>query len=243
MKILLCRLAAGLILLATFSPVYADDHDKLKVLYMGGRGHDSPGYEKFLTTFLANQGGFDLVISNKLDDLRAETINKYDVVLFFGSGGDFTDPAQEKGFERYVKNGGGVVGIHATDAFKKSDVYWKIFGGQFIGHGGGTFPVEFTDTTHPITKGMKGFEITDESYRDKFHPATIDKLHHLGRINRGNEKHSMIWIHEYGKGRLFSTGLGHDEKAWSNPALQKLTLRALRWVCLLYTSPSPRDPH
>ncbi|HCQ38998.1 MAG TPA: hypothetical protein DIV39_07565, partial [Verrucomicrobiales bacterium] len=103
MKILLCRLAAGLILLATFSPVYADDHDKLKVLYMGGRGHDSPGYEKFLTTFLANQGGFDLVISNKLDDLRAETINKYDVVLFFGSGGDFTDPAQEKGFERYVK--------------------------------------------------------------------------------------------------------------------------------------------
>ena len=224
-----CFLAATLFLFA-LCPAFADHHGKIKVLYMGGRGHDSPGYEKFLTGFLARQGGFELVISNKLDDLRAGTIEKYDVVFFFGSGGNFTDPAQEKGFGDYVKNGGGVVGVHATDAFKKSDVYWRIFGGQFIGHGGGTFPIEFTDTKHPITKGMKGFEISDESYRDKFHPETVDKLHHLGRINRGNENHSMIWIHEYGKGRLFSTGLGHDEKAWQNPALQKLTIRALYWA-------------
>ncbi len=228
-KLTYCFLA-GVLSLFTLSPAFADHHGKIKVLYMGGRGHDSPGYEKFLTGFLARQGGFELVISNKLDDLRAGTIEKYDVVFFFGSGGDFTDPAQEKGFGDYVKNGGGVVGVHATDAFKKSDIYWKIFGGQFIGHGGGTFPIEFTDTKHPITRGMKGFEITDESYRDKFHPETVDKLHHLGRINRGNENHSMIWIHEYGKGRLFSTGLGHDQKAWQNPALQKLTIRALYWA-------------
>ena len=228
-KLTYCFLA-GVLSLFTLSPAFADHHGKIKVLYMGGRGHDSPGYEKFLTGFLARQGGFELVISNKLDDLRAGTIEKYDVVFFFGSGGNFTDPAQEKGFGDYVKNGGGVVGVHATDAFKKSDVYWRIFGGQFIGHGGGTFPIEFTDTKHPITKGMKGFEISDESYRDKFHPETVDKLHHLGRINRGNENHSMIWIHEYGKGRLFSTGLGHDEKAWQNPALQKLTIRALYWA-------------
>lgn len=230
MKALTSSLLAALLALLTLCPASAEHHGNIKVLYMGGRGHDSKGYEKFLTGFLARQGGFDLVISNKLDDLRTETIGKYDVVFFFGSGGDFTDPAQEKGFESYVKNGGGVVGIHATDAFKKSDVYWKIFGGQFIGHGGGTFPIEFTDTKHPVTRGMQGFEISDESYRDKFHPDTIDSLHHLGRINRGNEKHSMIWVHEYGKGRLFNTGLGHDQKAWDNPALQKLTLRALYWV-------------
>ena len=40
----------------------------------------------------------------------------------------------------------------------------------------------------------------------------------------------MIWVHEYGKGRLFSTGLGHDQKAWDNPSLQTLTMRALYWV-------------
>ena len=99
MKTLLKHLAAGCLMFSFVYPLHADDHEKLKVLYMGGRGHDSPGYEKFLTAFLAEQGGFDLVISNKLDDLRTGTIDKYDVVLFFGSGGNFTDPAQEKGFE------------------------------------------------------------------------------------------------------------------------------------------------
>ena len=38
--------------------------------------------------------------------------------------------------------------------------------------------------------------------------------------------HSMIWVHEVGRGRLFSTGLGHDQKAWDNPALRKLVMRA-----------------
>jgi type 1 glutamine amidotransferase len=223
-------LVIGFLLAALSGPALADHHKKITVLYMGGRGHDSDGYYKSISGQLAKQGDFELVLSNKLDDLKAETIKKYDVVLFFGSGGNFTDPAQEKGLDDYVRGGGGVVGVHATDAFKKSDSYWKMFGGQFVGHGGGKFPIEFTDTTHPITKGMKGFEIEDESYRDKFHPATIDKLHHLGRINRGNEKHSMIWIHEYGKGRLFNTGLGHDQKAWDNPALQKLVIRSLYWA-------------
>ena len=44
---------------------------------------------------------------------------------------------------------------------------------------------------------MDSFEISDESYRDKMHPESKVKLHHLGRIDRGNENHSMIWVHEY----------------------------------------------
>ena len=43
---------ATLVLLATQGAAFADHHEKIKVLYMGGRGHDSPGYEKFLTAFL-----------------------------------------------------------------------------------------------------------------------------------------------------------------------------------------------
>ena len=220
----------SLVLATSLGATRADHHEKIKVLFMGGRGHDWEGYHKSIDAILKKQGDFELVLSNQLDDLKAETIKKYAVVLFFGSGGDFTDPAQENGLDEFVKNGGGVVGVHATDAFKKSDVYWKLFGGQFVGHGGGKFPIVITDKEHPITKGMKRFEIEDESYRDKFHPETKGKLRHLGRIDRGSEKHSMIWVHEYGKGRLFNTGLGHDEKAWANPALQKLVVRALYWA-------------
>ena len=219
-----------LICLVCTEGVKADHHKKIKILYMGGRDHDWKGYYESIVPLFKDQGDFELVFSNKIDDLRADKIKNYDVILFFGSGGNFTDPEQESGLESYVKNGGGVIGVHATDAFKKSDSYWKLFGGQFIGHGGGEFKILFTDQNHPITKGMKPFLIHDESYRDKFHPETKDQLHHLGRIDRGKENHSMIWVHEYGKGRLFNTGLGHDQKAWDNPALQKLVIRAVYWA-------------
>ena len=227
------KLSSFLALSLCFLPIHeagADHHQKIKILYMGGRDHDWKGYQEAIVPLFKKQGDFELTLSNKLDDLKAGKIKDYDVVLFFGSGGNFTDPAQESGLEEYLRNGGGIVGVHATDAFKKSDAYWKIFGGQFIGHGGGTFRIVFTDKKHPITKGMESFEIHDESYRDKMHPATKDKLHHLGRIDRGKENHSMIWVHEYGKGRLFNTGLGHDKKAWDNPALQKMVVRAIYWA-------------
>ena len=119
--------------------IYADHHHKIKILYMGGRDHDWKGYYDSIVPLFKKQGDFELIFSNKLDDLKAENIKKYDVVLFFGSGGNFTDKSQEIGLEEYLKNGGGIVGVHATDAFKKSDAYWKIFGGQFIGHGGVPF--------------------------------------------------------------------------------------------------------
>ena len=113
--------------------VNADHHEKIKILYMGGRDHDWKGYYESIVPLFKKQEDFELIFSNKLDDLKAENIKKYDVVLFFGSGGNFTDKSQESGLEEYLKNGGGIVGVHATDAFKKSDSYWKIFGGQFIG--------------------------------------------------------------------------------------------------------------
>ena len=97
---------------------------------MGGRDHDWKGYYESIVPLFKKQGDFELIFSNNLDDLKANKIKAYDVVLFFGSGGNFTDPSQESGLETYVKNGGGVVGVHATDAFKKSDTYWKLFGGR-----------------------------------------------------------------------------------------------------------------
>jgi type 1 glutamine amidotransferase len=202
--------------------------EKTNVLLFGGRGHDWRGFSNTYTKFIEATGDFQLTVSGKLDDLREESLNEFDVILFFGSGGNFSNPAQEHGLDQFVKNGGGFVGVHATDAFKKSDVYWHIIGGRFIGHGGGKFPIVLEDKEHPTTRGIEDFEIQDESYRDKFHAKA--KLHTLGRINRGKEQHRMIWTQDYGKGRMWNTGLGHGKPAWNNPALKKLIIRSLYWT-------------
>ena len=63
--------------------VNADHHEKIKILYMGGRDHDWKGYYESIVPLFKKQEDFELIFSNKLDDLKAENIKKYDVVLFF----------------------------------------------------------------------------------------------------------------------------------------------------------------
>lgn len=220
-------------------PVFASQGiaaEKVDVLLMGGRGHDWEGFYNLISEVVERTGDFQLTLSADLDDLKAPHTDKYDVVLFYGSGGNFVNNAQEKGLAHFVAGGGGMVGVHATDAFKKSDLYWRLLGGRFTGHGGGKFTIRIDDKNHPITARMKGFEIQDETYRNEYHPNVT--LHSLGHVDRGQEQQSMIWVHKYKKGRIFNTTLGHDQAAWTNPAFQQLVVRGLYWAA----EREPKDP-
>ncbi|MFW6125095.1 MAG: ThuA domain-containing protein [Pirellulales bacterium] len=210
--------------------------EKIDVLLLGGRGHNWKGFHQVTAPVLEGTGDFNVTLSAELDDLKPESIRKYDVVLFYGSGGNFTDPAQEKGLIEFVEGGGGLGGVHATDAFKKSDVYWRLLGGRFTGHGGGKFTIRIEDPAHPVTAPMEDFEIRDETYRSKYHPDF--ELHSLGRVDRGKEQQSMIWVQKVGKGRVFNTTLGHGGAAWKNPHFQRLLTRGLYWAA----GEKPQDP-
>ena len=202
--------------------------DKIKVLLLGGRGHDWKGFHAVIAEVLHKTGDFEVTLSDQLDDLKADRIAKYQVVLFYGSGGDFTDPQQESGLADFVHRGGGLAGVHATDAFKKSDVYWRLLGGRFTGHGGGKFPVRIEDKQHPVTAPLADFEISDETYRNDYHPEF--KLHSLVRMDRGQEQQSMAWVQTCQKGRVFNTTLGHGKPAFDNPQFQRLVVRGLYWA-------------
>jgi len=210
--------------------------EKTKVLLLGGRGHDWRGFHAAIAPVLEKTGDFEVTLSDQLDDLKPENIKNYDVVLFYGSGGNFTDAAQEQGLEQFVTGGGGLGGVHATDAFKQSDVYWRLLGGRFTGHGGGSFMMRIEDKKHPITAPMEDFEIQDETYRNALHPDF--KLHSLAHMDRGQEQQSMVWVQDYGKGRVFNTTLGHGKAAFDNPHLQRLIVRGLYWAA----GKDPKDP-
>jgi type 1 glutamine amidotransferase len=210
--------------------------EKIKVLLIGGRGHDWKGFHGVIAEVLKKTGDFALTLSTQLDDLKPPSTRKYDVVMFYGSGGDFTDGRQEQGLDDFVNRGGGLAGVHATDAFKQSDVYWRLLGGRFTTHGGGKFWLRIEDKKHPITAPMADFEISDETYQNQYHPDF--KLHSLGRIDRGQEQQSMVWAQQVGKGRVFNTTLGHGKEAFDNPQFQRLVVRGLYWAA----GREPKDP-
>ena len=211
--------------------------DKVRVFMLQGGGHDWKHHLPMLAEILEKTGDFTVALSEDMNELKAENIKKYDVVLFYGSGLNFSDPSQEQGLCEFVRGGGGFTGVHsATDAFKKSDAYWEMLGGRFAGHGHGTYTVHVHDKGHPITAPLEDFEITDETYRHNYHKNL--RMRSLTCMDRGDERQSMAWVRDYGKGRMFYTANGHGREAWTNPHWQRLVVRGTYWAAGL----EPKDP-
>ena len=61
--------------------------------------------------------------------------------------------------------------------------------------------------------------------RPEAHPLLKVKSPHDGR------EHVVAWTNQIGKGKVFATTLGHDQKTANDPDYQKLLARGLLWVC------------
>ncbi len=212
--------------------------ENTKVLFFRGGGiHDWKTSTSIVQPLLEKTGDFEVTLTESLDDLKADKIKSYQVVLFHCTGIEFADKEQEQGLCDFVRNGGAWAGIHsATDSFKKSDAYWELVGGRFAGHGGRKFTVYVIDKDHPITKGLEDFEIQDETYVHAYHKFACMRA--LIRMNVENERQCMGWVQFYGKGRVFYSGLGHGKEAWTNPAWQRYFVRGMYWAA----GRDPKDP-
>ena len=49
-------------------------------------------------------------------------------------------------------------------------------------------------------------------------------------VARTDKDFAIARAREWGKGRVFSCVLGHDEAVWDRPDIQKMWLEAVRWV-------------
>ncbi len=78
----------------------------------------------------------------------------YDAVVFLSTTGDPLNDTQQAAFERYIKGGGGYVGIHAAaDTEYTWTWYGKLVGAYFRNHPAGTptATVHIEDTDHHST--------------------------------------------------------------------------------------------
>lgn len=200
----------------------------IQVWMLGGSsGSHRPTQMAPLLATPLGQRGITIRYSENSSELATLDPNSTPVAIIFKDDGEIS-PDEEKGLIQFVESGGGLVAIHcASHAFRNSPQYGALVGGRFLSHGNGTFPVKIIDAQHQITRGLKAFDATDETY-----------IHNeLNRDNRvimvrdeagGYEPYS--WWRTQGKGRVFYTALGHDEKTWNDPNFQNLIERAIRWA-------------
>jgi len=165
---------------------------------------------------------------------------KYKVVIFLCTTGDIFNAEQQAAFERYIRKGGGFVGIHsASDTEYDWAWYGGLVGAYFREHPAvQTASVVVEDAEHPATRQLPNpWPRNDEWYAFQSNPRS--KVHVLlsldeqsyqpGTANMDGD-HPIAWCHEYDGGRAFYTALGHTDESYADPLFMGHLAGAVSWV-------------
>ena len=199
------------------------------------------------TTFMKlvkETGMFDVVCSqNSRMEITSDALKNYDAIFFYTTEELPLSDTQKSDLLAFVKNGKGFGGSHcATDTLYEWKEYGNLIGAYFDGHpwnAGTKIKVIVEDKKHAATKHLgDSFEITDEIYQFKS-PYDRSKLHVLMRLDmvsvknqgkRADKDNALAWTHEYGKGRVFYTALGHQPEVWNDERFQQHIIGGLRYM-------------
>jgi type 1 glutamine amidotransferase len=231
-----------------------------KVLILTGGQRKHHGYRDqalYLSNLLEDTGRYEVTINEDAAILETPALNKYDLMIVNADRRDpefkFTRPQQEALLD-YVKSGHGYVSIHGADNAAPDWIpEWREMLGGVFSHIGlpdsktkqGTFTVKIVNIDHPITRGLKDFELKDELYyKLQMQPGVENEA--LATIDHDNGTWPVAWTRIYGKGRVFHTPLGHrsfgpgKDEPLTNSNLGKLVLQGIDWVAEGRTA-SPGD--
>jgi putative membrane-bound dehydrogenase-like protein len=224
------RLLAGIVFLGlSFLALEAEEKPKpIKILFLGDNGHHKPE-ERFkqLQPVLAKRG-IELTYTDKVEALDPKTLAGYDGLIVYANTTKITDE-QEKALLDFVEGGKGFIPLHcASYCFLNSPKYIDLVGAQFKEHGTGTFRTTIVEPDHPVMKGFTSFESWDETYVHTKHNEKGRTVLEYRIDDKGKEP--WTWVRTQGKGRVFYTAWGHDQRTWSNPGFHALVERGIRWA-------------
>lgn len=169
-----------------------------------------------------------------------EGLLDYDVVVMLQTTGDVLNDAQEDALERYLRTGGGLVGIHAAADGERD---WPFFGAHVLG--GAWFKshpaiqnatVVVEDTHHPSTTHLgERWPRVDEWYNYVQSPRT--GVHVLASLDESTYQggtmgadHPIAWSTTIGRGAVFYTGLGHTVESYTEPAFRDHIQGGVEWA-------------
>ena len=189
-------------------------------------------------TQVAEEDGWKIDATEDSTIFNDSNLRKYRVIVFLSTTGEVLDAGQQAAFERYIRGGGGFVGIHsATD----TGYDWPWFGG-LVGNYFRRHPViqsavlTVVDASHPSTRHLPiRWKRTDEWYdwrNDLAADVTVllrieETTYRGGRMGAN---HPMAWHHEYDGGRAWYTALGHTVESYREPLFLDHIRGGITWA-------------
>lgn len=218
------------------STAFAQQGRRLEILFLGDNGHHRPIDR--VPSIMAALGpkGINFTYTDDLADINTANLNKYDALMVYANWDKIT-PEAEKALLDYVASGKGFLPIHcASYCFRNSDAYVKMVGGQFWRHTMDSITTQTVQANHPIMNGLKPFTAYDETYlHSQLQPdnnvlATREIKADQSKDKPDAKTEPYTWTRTHGKGKIFYTAYGHDERTWGQPGFQELIYNAILWT-------------
>jgi type 1 glutamine amidotransferase len=242
------RAFAGALLLAAHScarPVPAGEScglpapagDVLVFTRTTGFRHDSIPAGIAALKELGTQGGYVIETSEDPCALSEAALAHLRVVVFLNTSGTILQDEQRSAVEKWVRAGGGFVGVHAAaDTEYDWPYYGELLGTRFASHPAiQTATIRVTDSQHPVTAGLPAtWTRRDEWYNFRSQPGGAQVLAELDESTYSGgqmgQHHPILWVHESGSGRCVYFGGGHTAESYAEPLFRSLLLEALRFA-------------
>jgi type 1 glutamine amidotransferase len=224
-------------------PANALGQEPVRILVITG-GHDYD--EVTFTGMLEGLGdGFSFEIEEFPDAFNLflpENRDKYDVIVFYHMWQTISTE-QKKAFSECIMDGKPLVVLHhSICAFDGWNEYIRIIGGKYFHiptvvddreYPASTYEhdrhitLSVVDTLHPVTKGLRDFELLDETYKGFYLSPDVTPL----LTTRDPSSTPVVgWAHRYGKARVVTIQSGHDAPTFKDQNYRKLLRQALLWV-------------
>ena len=186
-------------------------------------------------------------------DFTKENLRNYDIVAFYTTGDlPIKEEDRDYFFNVWLKQKGhGFLGTHsAADTYHNYEPYWDMIGGTFNGHpwgAGSTVSITVHDQTHPASRPWgKEFTIQDEIYRFKnWQPEKVRVLMSLNMAKTDLKEPyhvPILWVKNYGEGKVMHMSLGHREDVWTNETFQQSLLGGIQWMMNLEPGDATPNP-
>jgi type 1 glutamine amidotransferase len=247
-------LILGLSALLSLAPalIAADQPAAVKplkiLLIMGGGYHDYAKQAPFLTEKLSELANVQIdIISGGKDSHSVPQIfsdptfgEGYDAIIYDLCYAVDNKPVDPKTYEKIfdiTKAGKPAILLHCAMHCFRPAKDWAEFAGMRTNHHErfGPFEVRPADEKNPITKGWPADWKTagDEQYvTEEVYPDTVKLLISTGVGEvKTHPENVVAWEHNFGKGRVFGSTLGHDMKTIADPHYLQLIANGMLWAC------------
>ncbi|WP_245769174.1 ThuA domain-containing protein [Streptomyces indicus] len=206
--------------------------------------HDSRAAGVEAVKKLGAENGFEVEATDDAAAFTDENLARFKAIVFNNTNstpesGDLLNAEQRAAFQKYIRAGGGYVGLHAASASERDwDWYEGLVGAIFDKHPAvQTGRIKVLDQAHPSTKGLPQlWERTEEWYNWRTNPT--GKVHTLAQIKvrdgiNGLDEgvdHPYSWCQNYDGGRSWFTAGGHAPSAFQEEYFLKHLLGGIQWA-------------